>query len=92
MAACLAGRAASTFEDTYHETLHDSAPRVAVNYATCVLCGGEMLRDSVSRVCSRELCKAVRIAKQKQLNTSRPSRELMRTNANEDICDFQIDF
>ena len=66
VAACLAGRAGTTFEDCYHETLHQSAPRVAVNYTRCVLCGGEMLRDSASRVCSRPLCRAVRVVLQKQ--------------------------
>jgi hypothetical protein len=71
MAACLAGRGASTFEDSYHETLHNSAPRQAVNYAKCVLCGGEMLRDSVSSLCSRTLCRAVRMILQQQLNNNR---------------------
>lgn len=64
MATCLGRRGASSFEDCYHETVHDSVPRVAVNYAKCLLCGGDMLRDSASRVCSRALCKAVRMALQ----------------------------
>lgn len=67
MVACLAGRNGTTFEDCYHDYMHSSAPRLAVNYATCLLCGGEMLRDSASNICSRSLCKAVRVMLQKQL-------------------------
>jgi len=55
----------ATFRNCYHESLHNSMPRVAVNYANCLFCGREMLRDSVSSVCSRTICRAVRIALQR---------------------------
>lgn len=56
---------AYAFEKCYHETVHRSQPRLAVNYTRCALCQGEMLRDSMSRICSRSLCRAVRIKMQK---------------------------
>ena len=61
---------ASVFHNCYHESVHRSQPRVAVNYARCMLCQGEMLRDSMSRICSRPLCKAVRIKMQKAIESN----------------------
>jgi cytochrome c-type biogenesis protein CcmH/NrfF len=60
----------SVFERCYHETLHHSHPRSAVNYTRCMLCQGEMLRDSMSQICSRPLCRAVRIKMQKSLEST----------------------
>jgi cytochrome c-type biogenesis protein CcmH/NrfF len=60
----------AVFENCFHETLHHSQPRSAVNYARCILCQGEMLRDSMSRICSRPLCRAVRIKMQKNFEAN----------------------
>jgi cytochrome c-type biogenesis protein CcmH/NrfF len=61
---------AFVFHNCYHESVHRSQPRVAVNYVRCMLCHGEMLRDSMSRICSRPLCKSVRIKMQKAIESN----------------------
>lgn len=53
------------FNQIYHPTLHESAPRNSVNYIECRFCGQPMLRDSSNNeICARPMCRSVRMRMQ----------------------------